>query len=56
MTGQSDISHAADVCHSDRGLQAEDRVGEGDPGTCSGEVAGLSMNTMLRDYVKYSGC
>lgn len=42
---------------SDRGFRQGGRVGEGDPSTCSGDVAGgLSMNTMLQDYVKEGGC
>ena len=57
MTGQSDISHAADVRSLRQGLQAGGRLGEGDPSTCSGDVArALSMNTMLQDYVKEGGC
>lgn len=57
VTGQSDISHAADVRSLRQGLQAGGRLGEGDPSTCSGDVArALSMNTMLQDYVKEGGC
>lgn len=36
-----DKTHAADICHSDEGLQAEDGVGEERPSTCGGKVAGI---------------
>lgn len=58
MTGQTDTSHAADVCRLD-GASGRGQTGLRDWQILEhvvGEVAGLSMNTMLQNYVKESGC
>lgn len=59
VVGQTEICHAADFLRSDRGFrQRTEWAGEKlvDLWMCIVHVKDLSLNTMLKNYMKESGC